>query len=117
MMLHYALLNVIFKKFYLVLAVLGPCCCTGFSLVSVSRGYSPAVVLSFSLPVVSRVAERKLQGTWAQHCGAQAQPLCDMWNLPRSGIEPMSPTLAGRFFTTEPPGKSQALSLLKSLLE
>ena len=29
-----------------------------------------------------------------------------MWDLPRSGIEPMSPALAGGFFTTEPPGKS-----------
>ena len=28
-----------------------------------------------------------------------------MWDLPRSGIEPMSPALAGRFFTTQPPGK------------
>ena len=28
-----------------------------------------------------------------------------MWDLPRSGIEPMSPALAGRFFATEPPGK------------
>ena len=26
-------------------------------------------------------------------------------NLPHSGIELMSPTLAGEFFTTEPPGK------------
>ena len=29
-----------------------------------------------------------------------------MGNLPGSGIEPMSPALAGGFFTTEPPGKS-----------
>ena len=28
-----------------------------------------------------------------------------MWDLPRPGIEPVSPQLAGRFFTTEPPGK------------
>ena len=28
-----------------------------------------------------------------------------MGNLPGSGIEPMSPALAGGFFTTEPPGK------------
>ena len=28
-----------------------------------------------------------------------------MWDLPRPGIKPMSPTLAGRFFTIEPPGK------------
>ena len=30
-----------------------------------------------------------------------------MWDLPGSGIEPVSPALAGRFFTTEPPGKPQ----------
>ena len=28
------------------------------------------------------------------------------WDLPNPGIEPMSPALAGRFFTTAPPGKS-----------
>ena len=29
-----------------------------------------------------------------------------MWDIPRSGVEPTkSPVLAGRFFTTEPPGK------------
>ena len=31
--------------------------------------------------------------------------LFSMWDLPESGIEPVSTTLAGRFFTTEPPGK------------
>ena len=28
-----------------------------------------------------------------------------MWDLSGSGIEPVSPELAGKFFTTEPPGK------------
>ena len=28
-----------------------------------------------------------------------------MWDLPRSGTEPMSTALSGGFFTTEPPGK------------
>ena len=28
-----------------------------------------------------------------------------MCSLPKSGVEPVSPALAGRFFTTEPPGK------------
>ena len=28
-----------------------------------------------------------------------------MWDLPRSGIEPVSSALAGGFFTTKPPGK------------
>ena len=28
-----------------------------------------------------------------------------MWDLPGPGFEPVSPALAGGFFTTEPPGK------------
>ena len=36
---------------------------------------------------------------------------CSMWDLPGPGIEPVSPALAGRFFTTEPPGKPRPLSL------
>ena len=37
--------------------------------------------------------------------GAWAYLLLGMWDLPRSGIEPVSPASAGRFFTTETPGK------------
>ena len=29
-----------------------------------------------------------------------------MWDLPAPGIDPMSPTLAGGFLATVPPGKS-----------
>ena len=29
-----------------------------------------------------------------------------MWDRPGSGLEPVSPALAGGFLTTEPPGKS-----------
>ena len=36
-----------------------------------------------------------------------AQLLCGTWDLPRPGIEPVSPALAGRFLTTGPLGKSQ----------
>ena len=28
-----------------------------------------------------------------------------MWDLPRPGLEPVSPALVGRFSTTAPPGK------------
>ena len=28
-----------------------------------------------------------------------------MWDLPRPGLQPVSPALAGRFSTTAPPGK------------
>ena len=33
-----------------------------------------------------------------------------MWDLPRSGINPVSPALAGGFLTTRPPGKSLHIS-------
>ena len=39
-------------------------------------------------------------------CGTRAQLLLCMWDLPGSEIEFMSPTLEGRFFTTEPPEKA-----------
>ena len=39
-------------------------------------------------------------------CGTQAQLLCVMWDLPRPGIKPVSPALAGGFLTTAPPSKS-----------
>ena len=35
-----------------------------------------------------------------------AQLLQGMWDLLGPGIKPVSPALAGRFFSTEPPGKS-----------
>ena len=35
----------------------------------------------------------------------QAYLLQGMWDLPGPGIEPVSPVLAGGFFTTQPPGK------------
>ena len=37
--------------------------------------------------------------------GTQAQLPHDMWDLPGSGIEPVSPALQGRFLTAVPPGK------------
>ena len=34
-----------------------------------------------------------------------------MWDLPRPGLEPLSPALAGGFLTTAPPGKPPTLFL------
>ena len=39
---------------------------------------------------------------------------CGMWNLPRLGIEPMPPALAGGFLTTGSPGKSERDVLARS---
>ena len=47
-----------------------------------------------------RTLERRLSS-----CSAWASLLCRMWDLSGPGIEPVSPALAGRFFTTELPGK------------
>ena len=63
-------------------------CCTGFSPVAVSGGSSLQWFSCFR--------------AWAPQCGAWVQLLRGMWDLPRSGIEPVSPAMAGRFFTTEP---------------
>ena len=49
----------------------------------------------------SQALERRLGS-----CGARAWLLCSMWDLPRPGLEPMSPALAGEFLTSVPPGKS-----------
>ena len=39
-------------------------------------------------------------------CGARAELLHGMRDLPRPGIEPVSPALAGGLLTTAPPEKS-----------
>ena len=50
-------------------------------------------------------AEHRLQTRRLSNCGSRAQLLRGMWDLPRSGLEPVSPALAGRLSTTAPPGK------------
>ena len=53
----------------------------------------------------SLVAEDRLQMRRLSNCGSRAQLLRSMWDLPRPGLEPVSPALAGGFLTTAPPGK------------
>ena len=38
--------------------------------------------------------------------------LRSMWDLPRPGMEPVSPALAGGFLTTVPPGKSGGVGMI-----
>ena len=59
----------------------------------------------------SLVAEHRLQTRRLSSCGSWAQLLCGMWDLPRPGLEPVSPALAGGFSTTAPPGKPPGLIL------
>ena len=58
-----------------------------------ARGTQASVAAACGLPA----RERRLCG-----CGARAQLLRAVWDLPRSEMEPMSPALVGGFFTTEP---------------
>ena len=51
------------------------------------------------------VAEHRLQMRRLSSCGSRAQLLHGMWDLPRPGLEPVSPALAGRLSTTASPGK------------
>ena len=56
----------------------------------------------------SPAVEHRLQTHRLSSCGSRAQLLRGMWDLPRPGLEPVSPALAGRFSTTAPPGKPKS---------
>ena len=79
--------------------------CTGFSCgTAQALGAWASLVAECELGSCgSRAPEHGLRS-----CEPRAQLLCDMWNLPRSGSEPMPPALAGRFLSTVSLGKSQA---------
>ena len=84
------------------------------------QGYPLAVVcrLLTVLAVASPIVEHRLQGTWLQQSRllAPRERAQQLWvhglscpttcgTFPGSQVEPMSPASAGKFFTTEPPGK------------
>ena len=91
---------------YLFLAVLGLRFCTrAFSSCS-KRGPLFIAVRGPLTIAASLVAEHRLQTRRLSNCGSRALLLRGMWDLPRPGLEPVSPALAGRLSTTAPPGKS-----------
>ena len=53
----------------------------------------------------SPVAEHRLQMRRLSNRGSRAQSLRGTRDLPRPGLEPVSPALAGRLSTAAPPGK------------
>ena len=65
----------------------------------------------------SPVAEHRLQTRRLSSCGSWAQLLRGMWDLPRPGLEPVSPALAGRFSTTAPPGKPGFFKLYENEIQ
>ena len=48
--------------------------------------------------------------------GAPALLSLGMWDLPRSRTKPVSPALAGRFMTREPPGKPGPYHLMSGIM-
>ena len=87
------------------MAVLGPRLCAR-ALSSCGKRGPPFITVRGPLTVTaSPVAEHRLQTRRLSNCGSRAQPLRGTWDLPRPGLEPASPALAGRFSTTAPPGK------------
>ena len=95
----------LFIYLFLFLAVLGlRFCVRAFS----SCGERGPLFIAVRGPLTiaaSLVAEHRLQTSRLSSCGSRAQLLRGMWDLPRPGLEPGSPALAGRFSTTAPPGK------------
>ena len=63
----------------------------------------------------SPVAEHSLQMRRLSSCGSWAQLLRGMWDLPRPGLEPVFPALAGGFSTTAPPGKPPIFNFLRNV--
>ena len=60
----------------------------------------------------SEVLEHRLSS-----CRTWAQLLYGIWNLPRPGIEPMSPVLAGRFLAMVPPREVLKYTNFKVILK
>ena len=111
--------------------MLGLRCCSVLSLVAASGGYSSLRCVGFSLHwllllqstssrhtgfnscgVGSVDAALGLQSHCLSSCSTWVYLSCSTWDLPKSGIEPVSPALAGGFLTTGPPGKSDFMSVL-----
>ena len=100
----------------LLLAVLGLPCCWGLPLDTASRHESPLQHAGFllqrllfwgALAIGIRTSAGAAPGSSerAQALWGQAQLLHGPREPPGPGIRPVSPALAGGFFTTEPPRK------------
>ena len=101
------------KFIYLFLAVLGlRFCVRAFSSCG-KRGPLFIAVRGSLTIAASLVAEHRLQTRRLSSCGSRAQLLHGLWDLPRPGLEPVSPALAGRFSTTVPSGKPDFLLLFQ----
>ena len=102
---------------YIFLAALDPrCCAQAFS----SCGkwlLSSCSAQASHCSGFSCCGARALDSLGFSSCGAWAQPLHSTWDLPGPGIEPVSPALAGGFFTTESPVEPHHILFICSSFE
>ena len=77
----------------------------GLSQVSVSGGYSSLQCQGSSLQWLLFLWSTGCEAQGLSCCSTQTQWSWSGWDLPRPGIEPLSPILTGRFLSTGP-GKS-----------
>ena len=87
------------------MVVLGLCFCARAFSSCGKRGPLFIAVRGPLTVTASLVVEHRLQTRRLSSCGSRAQLLRGMWDLPRPGLKPVSPALAGGFSTTAPPGK------------
>ena len=64
-------------SFLIYLAALGLRCCTGFSLVAASQGYSEFAVCGLLIAVAPLISEHRLQGTRASAAEARGLSNCN----------------------------------------
>ena len=114
--------------FYLFLAALDLCCCTCCFFGLWPVGVTLQLWYALSHCGCFSCCGAKALGIWASvvtagrlsscnsgilefrlsSCGSGYELLPSMWDLPRPGIETVSPALAGGFLTTGPPRKSKS---------
>ena len=95
-----------FLNFIYLLIIVAVLAALRLSLVVVSGDYTSLWCAGFSLqwPLLLQVAASRHVGFSSR--GTQTKSSCGTWDLPRPGMEPMSPASVGRFLTTGPPGNS-----------
>ena len=113
-------LNQILKKVSVFLATLSLCCWAEFLSARSTWGLlagcgvqvSHCGAFSCGAGALGHVGFSRCSSWVLEHrlnsCGTQAYGIHSIWDLPGSGIESVSLVLAGRFSTTEPPGKPQS---------
>ena len=78
-------------------------------------GFEIAQLESYCLREVQSIMEKRDMNKIIPAVVMHGLSCPGMWDLPRPQMEPVSPALAGKFFTTEPPGKSRRGSVFREL--